>query len=278
MGILDRIKAKIESAQAANVVSEEAALVARLDADPNDRQALVRLAELITQPVPEAIADPLTAAQQPATAAGQRRTALWALAEEYAGNPHAWAPLIELARLLVEDDEDAATRRLATACDRDPSGQALAQSIEMLRDRGLAHQAVSLGVAKWVPATHPYETGRQLVLAAVEAQDGLKARELVSRLGDAYPDVDEVARLERLADDVVEPHTGTIPIVRSAPSTASAAEPASIPPRSATGPAGAAHATPSAPTPDLAARPPKKAARGERVVRAQDAGSREPGR
>ncbi|NLI18194.1 MAG: hypothetical protein GX427_05190 [Actinomycetales bacterium] len=278
MGILDRIKAKIEWAQAANVVSEEAALVARLDADPNDRQALVRLAELITQPVPEAIADPLTAAQQPATAAGQRRTALWALAEEYAGNPHAWAPLIELARLLVEDDEDAATRRLATACDRDPSGQALAQSIEMLRDRGLAHQAVSLGVAKWVPATHPYETGRQLVLAAVEAQDGLKARELVSRLGDAYPDVDEVARLERLADDVVEPHTGTIPIVRSAPSTASAAEPASIPPRSATGPAGAAHATPSAPTPDLAARPPKKAARGERVVRAQDAGSREPGR
>lgn len=220
MGILDRIKAKIASAQAQDAVSDEAELLARLDADPNDREALLALADLLTAPVPEAIADPLTAAHQPATAADQGRTALWALAEEYAGNPHAWAPLIELARLLVDDDQEAATRRLATACDRDPSGQALAQSIAMLRERGLGHQGVSLGVAKWVPATHPFETGRQLVLAAVEAQDGLKARELVSRLGDAHPDNPEVAVLERLAEDVEEPvHTGTIPVVRVAPAT-----------------------------------------------------------
>ncbi len=213
MGILDRIKARIESARSEDIVAAEAALVARLDADPNDRDALLALADLITAPVPDTVVDPLTAAQQPATPADQRRTSLWALAEEYAGNPQAWAPLVELARLLLDDDQDAAIRRLSTACDRDPAGRALAQSIEMLRQRGLAHQAVSLGVAKWVPASHPFETGRQLVLAAVEAQDGPKAREIVSRLGDAYPDHPEVSSLERLADDV-EPHTGTIPVVR----------------------------------------------------------------
>lgn len=200
MGILDRIKAKIESAQAQNDAAEEAALLARLEADPNDREALLGLADALTAPVPDEIVDPLTATQAPATPADQHNTALWALAEEYAGNPHAWAPLIELARLVVVDDPDGAARRLATACDRETTGRALAQSVRMLRDHGLAHQAVSLGVAKWTPAVHEFETGRQLVLAAVEAKDEIKARELVSRLGDAHPHDPAVTELEQLVE------------------------------------------------------------------------------
>lgn len=205
MGIIDRLRGKPSDepsdAQESNT-TEESELRRRLHADPNDREALLALAELLATPVTEEIADPLTASSTPATAAVNRQTALWALAEDYAGNPQAWVPLIELARLVVDDDEEGALKRLTTACDRETTGKALAQSIAMLLETGLTSQALSLGVAKWSPATHDVEAGLQLVRAALEAKDANRARELVSRLGDAHPDAPEVEALEQRIEDL----------------------------------------------------------------------------
>ncbi len=206
MGIIDRLKGKHsdESAEPAESTTQalEAELRARLEADPNDREALIGLAEILAAPQEEEIADPLTAAHVPASAAVNLQTALWALSEDYAGNPHAWVPLIELARILVEDDEEGAIKRLTTACDRETTGKALAQSVAMLRENGLTNQALSLGVAKWSPSSQCFEAGTQLVRAALEARDPNRARELVSRLGDVHPEEPEVAELESAINDL----------------------------------------------------------------------------
>lgn len=199
MGIFDRLKEKLP-AKAAGLADArrrgtEEALRARLEEDPNDREALLALAEMLAAPH-AAIPDPLTASHEPIPPAVNRQTALWALAEDYAGSPHAWVPLIELARLLLADDEDGALRRLATACDRETSGKALAQSIAMLREHGCTSQALSLGVAKWNPASQDRAVGMQLVTAALEARDPGRARELVSRLSDAFPGDADFASLE----------------------------------------------------------------------------------
>lgn len=198
MGIIDRLKGKHDAAEPTEPTTEarESALRARLEADPNDRDALLGLAEILAAPEEEELADPLTAAHEPASRAVTQQTALWALAEDYAGSPHAWVPLIELARILVSDDEEGAIKRLTTACDRETTGRALAQSVAMLRENGLTSQALSLGVAKWSPASQEFEAGTQLVRAALDARDPNRARELVSRLGDVHPEEPEVAELE----------------------------------------------------------------------------------
>lgn len=202
MGIIDRLKGRHSDEPEPTTQDLEQELRSRLEEDPNDREALIGLAEILAAPQEEEIADPLTAAHEPISAAVNRQTALWALAEDYAGNPHAWVPLIELARILVSDDEEGAIKRLATACDRETTGKALANSVAMLRENGLTSQALSLGVAKWAPATQSFEAGTQLVRAAIEARDPGRARELVSRLGDAHPEEPEVAELEAAINDL----------------------------------------------------------------------------
>ncbi len=77
---------------------------------------------------------------------------------------------------LLDDDPEAALRRFATAAERDPSGHALAQSMEVLRTAGLPVEALGLGVGHWRAREHEAEVGRQLVLAAIEADRPLDAR------------------------------------------------------------------------------------------------------
>ncbi len=62
-----------------------------------------------------------------------------------------------------------ALRRLATAAERDPSGRALAESMEILREAHLPVEALGLGVGHWRAREHTPEAGRQLVLAAIDA-------------------------------------------------------------------------------------------------------------
>ena len=147
--------------------------------DPNNVRAFQALAEIVRRRAASQASDedPLTA---PADETEVRRAAdlaVWSLAEELAGNPRAWYPLIELARLSVGDDDEGTLRRLATAAERDPSGAALAEGLAVLRDAELPGEALGLGVGHWRPREHMPEVARQMVLAALEAGRPLEARQ-----------------------------------------------------------------------------------------------------
>ena len=165
---------------------EEALLWQRLHEDPNDVEAFPRLAEMVRRRAGEGH-----------VGGDQQRAAddaVWALAEELAHNGRAWYPLIELARLSVHDDREAALRRLATASDRDPSGRALATGLAMLRETQMPSDALGLGMAHWRPREHDLEAGRHLVLAAIEAGRIGDARRHLAALS-LHPDEGRVAAL-----------------------------------------------------------------------------------
>jgi hypothetical protein len=165
---------------------EGAGLWERLRENPNEVDSFHRLAEIVRRRAGEGH-----------VGGDQQRAAddaVWALAEELAHNSRAWYPLIELARLSVHDDRDAALRRLATAADRDPSGRALATGLAMLREAQLPSDALGLGVAHWRPREHDLEAGRHLVLAAVESGRIGDARRHLDALS-AHPDAGRVAEL-----------------------------------------------------------------------------------
>jgi len=164
--------------------AEEVRLRDRLHEDPNDEQAFSRLADIVRRRAAEGHAD-----GDPQRAAGD---AVWALAEELAGNHRAWHPLVELARLSVHEDRDGALRRLGIAAERDPSGRALAEGLVVLRDAGMPSEALGLGVGHWRPREHTIEAGRHLVHAAVEAGRIGEARRHLGALAE-HPDQGRVA-------------------------------------------------------------------------------------
>jgi len=183
----------------------EDALRAILADDPNNRRAFEALAAIVRR---QAVADvgdhdPLTAEADEAPARRAADLAVWALSEELAGNPKAWLPLLELARLSFDDDHEGALRRVATATERDPSGQALVEGLEMLREAGLNSEALGLGVGHWRPAEHTPEIARHLVLAALEADRPHEARQHLLAL-DLNPDAAAVAALHRELDQRVD--------------------------------------------------------------------------
>jgi hypothetical protein len=155
---------------------EEAQLRARLREDPNDLEAFPRLADVVRRRAAEG--------HQGEELERAADDAVWALAEELAHNGRAWYPLVELARLSIHGDRDAALRRLGTAAERDHTGCGLAAGLAMLRDAGLPNEALGLGVAYWRPMEHSLDAGRHLVLAAVEA----------GRVGDARRHLDALSQ------------------------------------------------------------------------------------
>lgn len=172
----------------------EDALRAMLVDDPNNIRAFQALSEVVRRRAAEGTQadDPLSAPADEHAVQRASDLAVWALGEELAGNPRAWYPLIELARLSLADDQDAAIRRLATAADRDPTGLALAEAIAVLREAGLPVEALGLGVGHWRVKEHTPETGRQVVLAALEADRLFDARHHLAIL-QTHPDVKAVA-------------------------------------------------------------------------------------
>lgn len=164
--------------------------------DPNDAQAFGALAEIVRRRAAEVgpDGDPLTAPQDEMEKQRAADLAVWALAEEMAGHPRAWYPLIELARLSIHDDHEGALRRLSTAAERDPTGQALLEGLIVLRDAGLPVEALGLGVGHWRVKEQPVEIARQIVYAALEADRPLDARQTLTAL-DSHPDKVAVARL-----------------------------------------------------------------------------------
>jgi hypothetical protein len=224
MGALDRIRRRLAGARppaprapapaAPATPQEEARLWAVLREDPNDAQSFHALAEIVRRRAEEGHrgGDPRRAADD----------AVWALAEELAHSGRAWYPLIELGRLSVHDDREQALKRLATASDRDPTGVALATAVRMLRQEGLAQEALGLGVGHWRLREHDVEVGRQLVLAAVEARRAGEARRTLDAL-QAHPDAAKAAAVRAELEPVVAeaerqraaagPASGSIPVV-----------------------------------------------------------------
>lgn len=174
----------------------EDALRAMLVDDPNNIRAFQALSEVVRRRAADSThnEDPLAAEVADHEKQRAADLAVWALAEELAGNPRAWYPLVELARLSLDDDPEAAIRRLATAADRDPSGEALVEAISTLREAGQPVEGLGLGVGHWRAKEHTPEVGRQVVLAALEADRLFDARHHLDSL--AYsPDKRAVAKI-----------------------------------------------------------------------------------
>lgn len=182
--------------------------------DPNDARAFQALAEIVRRRAADSHVpdDPLAAPTDEHEVQRAADLAVWSLAEELAGNPRGWYPLIELGRLSVTEDLDGALRRFATATDRDPTGAALAESIASLRDAGLAVDALGLGVGHWRVRDHTPEVGRQLVLAALDADRTVDARHHLESL-ETHPDTGTIAALRPELEKAIalsdQHHSGT---------------------------------------------------------------------
>lgn len=197
MAPLDRVRRRTEDEPGSTAGrSTEESLRARLAEDPNDVAAFDELAELVRKRSVEGHEH----AESHPVEDPQRETddAVWALAEEIAQNGRAWYPLVELARLSIDDDREVALRRLSTAADRDPTGTALAQGLAMLRQTGHADDALGLGVGHWRPREHDVEAGRQLIEASIEAGRLAEARRHLEAMT-AHPDT---ARVEKLRNEL----------------------------------------------------------------------------
>lgn len=204
MALLDRLRVLLSRERASKrQESDIPAPVSRLDSgpreqelrqrlaqDPNDVAAFRELARIVDQRA-EGVEplDPLTAESLPEEAGASADVAVWALAEELAGSPKGWYPLIALGRLSLDDDHEGAMRRFHSACQRETTGRALAEGVATLRRAHLPGDGLSLGVGHWSPQEHIPEAGREIVLAAVEADRALDARrhldELATRSGES---------------------------------------------------------------------------------------------
>lgn len=182
----------------------EDALRAMLQDDPNDAAAFEALAEVVRRHAAEPTSpdDPLAAVPEEERIQAAD-LAVWSLAEELAGHPRAWRPLLELGRLSVADDPEGAMRRFTTAAERDRTGQSLATGLRMLREADMPVEALGLGVGHWKVREQVPEVGRQLVLAAIEADRAFEARRYLEALGD-HPDQQAVAELRPELSAAVE--------------------------------------------------------------------------
>lgn len=182
----------------------EDALRSVLSDDPNNVRAFQALAEIVRRRAAETgmDGDPLAAPQDEHEKQRAADLAVWSLGEELAGHPRAWYPLVELARLSVRDDPEGAMRRLLTAAERDPSGEALAEGIAVLRGAGQPVEALGLGVGHWRPKEHTPAVAEHLVRAALEADRTFEARQHLRSL-DLYRNQREVAGLRAELEELV---------------------------------------------------------------------------
>ena len=190
----------------------EDALRSMLADDPNNERAFRALAEIVRRRAAESFdeRDPLAAPADEKERQQAEDLAVWALAEEFAGNPRGWYPLVELARLSVHDDHDATLRRLVTAADRDPSGRALAEGLKLLREADQPVEALNLGVGHWRAKEHDPEVARHLVHAALEAGRPFDAKQYLAAL-EQRDDAADLADLRAELSQAIAAAERTVP-------------------------------------------------------------------
>ncbi len=183
MAFLDIVQRLLKNSQSSDSRAERAKeLRHRLSENPNDVTAFEELAQIVRDAEEsQEMSDPLTA-DITGSINFSADLAMWALAEEIGASPDAWYPLIELARLSVDQDRDSALRRLTVAADRETSGRALAAGIQVLREAGLPSAALGLGLGRWRPEDQEFEAGEQIVRAALEAGRTGEARTFLGQL------------------------------------------------------------------------------------------------
>lgn len=192
---------------AKNVIQEDA-LRAMLAEDPNNEHAFLALVEVVGRNCaqdPTDDVDPRTAEIDLTDSAAREEKytmSLWALAEEYAGHPKAWYPLIQLAHLSLPDNPEDANRRLTAAVSRDETGAALAAALRLLRDNDLAAEAYLLGVGHWIARQHVPEAGIEVVRASLEAGKHAEAQRYLEELLDHVSAADVAAYDPTLSTDV----------------------------------------------------------------------------
>ncbi len=182
--------------------AQERALWAHLREDPNDAEQFHALAERVRRGA--GVAHRLGAGEgAPDRVGGDlpvadpqqgEDDAVWSLAEELAHSPKAWYPLIELARLSLASDREAAIRRLGTAADREPTGAALTAALIMLREERLPAEAVNLATSRWRPREHSLDAARAVIESAIEAGRVGDARRSLAAL-DSHEDAEGVAAI-----------------------------------------------------------------------------------
>lgn len=175
-------------------VLEEDALRAILNDDPNNERAFMALVEIVAanvtsaakhegtqydsyDPSDEPGVDPLFAHDEQGAghphlseehlAEESRLVAMWALAEEFAGHPKGWFPMVLMAMLSLDTSAEDCLRRLNAAISRDDTGKALARSIEMLRGSELSQEAYALGAGHWRARDQQPIAGVAVVRAAL---------------------------------------------------------------------------------------------------------------
>jgi len=178
----------LENVSSVHESVDEERLHELLREDPNSEGRFRELAGVVRRRAAEG-----HAAENPVQA---QENAVWALAEELAHDQRAWYPLVELARLSLTDDREAALRRLGIAAERDTTGTALSYGLDLLREAGDNDGALSLGMGHWRPTEHPLTAGRAMVSAAVDARRLAEARRHLDALGE-HPDATGVAAMRR---------------------------------------------------------------------------------
>lgn len=208
---------------------QEDALRAMLMDDPNNERAFLALVDLVAdnavhgdehQEFDNPGLDPLFAdpeeihqhvAHTNAELVEERRlVAMWALAEEYAGHPKGWYPMIQLARLSLETNVEDGLRRLNAGISRDDTGQALARSIELLRDSNMWQEAYSLGAGHWRARDHHPIAGVAVVRAALDCGKVLEAHAHLIELQNHY-DAEQINELDPTLVKEVEQAVAEVP-------------------------------------------------------------------
>ena len=170
-----------------------------LRADPNDAEAFDELSTIVCDRAERRSReeaeehggrrdDSNPTGEIPRVPASAGSFAVWSLCEELAQRPDAWYPLIVLARLSLDEDPTGALHRYETAVDRDPTGGALAASVEDLVKAGKVGDGVALGVGHWKPAQHVPEAGAALVRASLAAGSPADAEFEVGLMADNAKD------------------------------------------------------------------------------------------
>lgn len=201
---------------------EEDALRALLMDDPNNEEAFLALVDLVAEnsahqgaqeqgEESDPGADPLAAHQERQGTQEskddedqeRRLVAMWALAEEFAGHPRGWYPMILMARLSLATNAEDSLRRLNAGISRDDTGQALARSIDLLRNSERAQEAYALGAGHWRSRDHHPVAGVAVIRAALDCGKTHEARGHLDDLLSHYT-AQEIADLDPLLQEAVD--------------------------------------------------------------------------